>query len=218
MLQKIGMPGFEAVSHPVPEAIKALEQIMRSNRHPIVAEIGVGIGATTRELLRTMNGSGELHLFDYASTVNSLVTAIDQAELAKGVKIIAHGNTPHTFNSYAWKLAMTLKEAGKACFDLAFLDGAHTFVHDAPATCMLKELVKPGGYIVFDDVYWTFARSPTMNPTKRSDIAEKYSEEQINTPHIKLIIQTLVLTDPRFISVDLIGGASTRAVFRRTTS
>ena len=46
------------------------------------------------------------------------------------------------------------RELGR--FDVVYLDGVHDFLHDALACCLLKMLLKPQGYIIFDDVQWAW--------------------------------------------------------------
>lgn len=43
-----------------------------------------------------------------------------------------------------------------------------------------------------DFSYWTFSNSPTCNPAVYPDILKYYTEEQITTPHIKLVVDLLV--------------------------
>ena len=38
-------------------------------------------------------------------------------------------------------------------FDVAYLDGSHAFFQDGLALCLLKQLVKPTGYLILDDVF-----------------------------------------------------------------
>ena len=45
---------------------------------PAVAEIGVGVGATTAELAKLLNNQGELHLFDYENTLLELLNELKE--------------------------------------------------------------------------------------------------------------------------------------------
>jgi hypothetical protein len=77
------------------------------------------------------------------------------------------------------------------------------FHHDAPATAVLKEMVAPGGIILFDDYDWTLAISPTQNPTVNPGILEHFTEDQIKVSHVALVCTALMDTDQRFEKLDV---------------
>ncbi|HBG99053.1 MAG: class I SAM-dependent methyltransferase [Rhodobacteraceae bacterium] len=221
MLERINSPGYESLSKPSQEALEVLRRKKAESTALTAAEIGVGIGATTVEMLKVMDGVGELHLFDYEDRVADLIRDIETRGISKGVKLIPHGNGRQTFNSYAWELAtmaFSLKSKGLPLemFDFVYLDGAHSFHHDAPACVTLKDMVRPGGYIVFDDMYWTFNKSPVMNPQKKPSITKDYSDDQLDRPHVELVVEVFMAPDARFEQVFLTGNQKPyRPVFRR---
>lgn len=45
-------------------------------------------------------------------------------------------------------------------FDFCFIDGSHTWEVDACAFFLADKLLRPGGWILFDDLNWTIAGSP----------------------------------------------------------
>ncbi|ONG54002.1 hypothetical protein BKE38_11035 [Pseudoroseomonas deserti] len=154
----------------------------------------VGIGATTSEICRLL-----------ASRLNDLKPELDGLGFNN---VVYHGNTQRKPDSCNWALAqmlLTRRAAGGEVplFDFVFLDGAHAFHHGAPATLILKELLKPGGVILFDDYDWSFAISPTMNPAVFPAILEAYSEEQIKTPHVRLICDLFMDGDPEYRKLDI---------------
>ena len=52
-------------------------------------------------------------------------------------------------------------EAGHK-YDFCFIDGAHTWDTDGFAFCLVDRMLRPGGWIIFDDLNWTHAHSPTL--------------------------------------------------------
>ena len=222
VLEKINTQGFEAVSRPSKDAITVLNRVKASTAGPIVAaEVGVGVGATTVELVRTLDGSGELHLFDRETQVRELVVDLEAMAISSGVTLVPHGNGWKTYDSYAWVLATMARDLERAgqpveLFDFVYLDGAHAFHHDAPACAVLKRMIKPGGYLVLDDMKWTFNTSPTMNPAKRPEVGESYTEEQLSVPHVALVVDVLLRPDKEFEEIFLTERKNpSRAVFRR---
>ena len=49
MLEKITNDKFRAISKASPDALLVLDTILAENSSPVVAEVGIGIGATTLE-------------------------------------------------------------------------------------------------------------------------------------------------------------------------
>lgn len=225
MLERLNTPGFEAASKPSDDAVEVLKLIHASSAGPIVAaEIGVGVGATTVELVRTLGGRGELHLFDRKTLVEQLIAELEAMPETAGVTLVDHGNSRHLFDGYAWVLATMARDLANAgqpveIFDFVYLDGAHSFHHDAPACAVLKRMIKPGGYLVVDDMKWTFNGSPTMNPTKRPELRESYTDEQLSVPHVGLIVDVLLRPDEEWEEIFLSDRPDPgRTVFRRAPS
>lgn len=86
---------------------------------------------------------------------------------------------------------MMLKEpANLESFDLIYIDGAHTYLHDALAFFMCDRLLKVGGHIYFDDYVWRYADSRYMK-----DVRNQYmTKEQEEAYQIKMFIDDLVQT------------------------
>ncbi|UPY38019.1 class I SAM-dependent methyltransferase [Sediminicoccus sp. KRV36] len=213
-------PRYKAISRPSRDAVALLRKLLRRRPAPIVAEIGVGIGATTRELARLLNHAGELHLFDYADVLATLLTELEQAGWRNAV---AHPNGRKIFESYSWSLAQLLRgmrQSGQdGVFDFVYLDGAHSWGHDAPAALALVPLLRPGGVLLLDDHRWTFAQSPSLNPERHPPTAAQYSQEQIVTPHVALICEVFLDHDRRLKPLPLPppadGGPPLRRAYRR---
>ena len=73
--------------------------------------------------------------------------------------------------------------------------GLILFFHDALATVLLKRLIKPGGILIFDDVFWSFQKSPTSNPEVNPKILQDLTQEQIETEQIKRVIDLFMEND-----------------------
>lgn len=163
-----------------------------------IAEIGVGTGASSLAFAQYLAGSGVLHLFDRQTKVD-----VVHAMLAsKGfTNIHAHGCSDRLMDSYNWSLAELLLEHREPIFDYVFLDGAHTWAHDALAFFLIDRLLVPGGYIELDDYDWTIASSPTTNPQREPSMNALYTEEQMRTKQIKMVVDLLVRRSPGYVEV-----------------
>ena len=126
-----------------------------------IAEIGVDQGATSEAILGWLDGRGVLHLFDFDDRLSSVAERLRGKGLTN---FVTHGNSRRMLDSYNWSLMTLLQDSPAPFFDYIYLDGAHTWAVDALAFFLVDLLLKPGGYIDFDDYYWTIDGSPTINP------------------------------------------------------
>jgi predicted O-methyltransferase YrrM len=153
------------------------------------AEIGVYEGDTAMEIAAALAGRGELHLFDYEDRTQAVAARLREAGHAN---VVEHPNSRRLLDSYNWSLMRVLEEAGGPCFDYVFLDGAHTWAHDALAFLLIDRLLEPGGYVDFDDYGWTLRDSPSMNPAAFPEVCRLYSEDQIAARQVQLVVDLLV--------------------------
>ena len=162
------------------------------------AEIGVYKGHTALKIAALLGGEGEIHLFDYEDRVRDVHHRL---LVAGHGNVVAHANSRRLLDSYNWSLMRVLAEHGGPVYDYVFLDGAHTWAHDALAFFLIDRLLLPGGYVDFDDYSWSLRDSPSMNPRVFPDVEVLYSDEQINATQVALVIDLLVRADDRYDEV-----------------
>jgi predicted O-methyltransferase YrrM len=162
------------------------------------AEIGVYKGDTALAVAQVLGGRGEIHLFDYEDRVAAVAARL---RAAGHDNVVAHPNSRRLLDSYNWSLMRVLQEHGGRVFDYVFLDGAHTWAHDALAFALADRLLVPGGYLDFDDYAWTLRASPSMNPQAFPEVEQLYSEDQIDARQVALVVDLLVRPDPRYAEV-----------------
>lgn len=179
--------------------VDLVSKIVSSSADPIrVAEIGVDRGATTIEIARVLREFDQLDLFDYERcTLFKQIGALRANSLCQ---IRTHPNSSAIYDSYAWTLGKIYLENLKTdktptLWDAVYLDGAHTFPVDAPATYCLKEMVKIGGFIVFDDMQWSLLTSPTCNTP---EMRERFTDEQMAARHVEMVVKMFMRSDNRF--------------------
>jgi predicted O-methyltransferase YrrM len=98
-------------------------------------------------------------------------------------------------SSYNWELMKIIDRQTKNGFcepvyDLCFIDGAHNFEIDCCAFTLVDKLVKPGGFILFDDLNWTYAKSPSMKDT---NFVKQMAEDEKTTPQIRKLVELIVV-------------------------
>lgn len=212
MLEKIGTAEYETVSKPNKVVMSFVDAILQNEGSIIFYEIGVGVGATTLPVSKAISrngGNGKIKIFSKSLDVEELVSELHELgyDFVEGI-----GSPNKTYSGYHFEMAVAFLNSELQKFDLAYLDGGHVFHLDASATCILKELCKPGGYIIFDDYNWSLRKSPTVNPQVNPQTSDDYDENQINTAHVELVCKTLMDTDPRFQLVDI---RNNTAIYKR---
>lgn len=184
------------------------------------AEIGIDIGKTVLQRGDVLPEGSTLYLFDIYSKVK-LVTDKLINKFGDKFKIVGYGvgkptdiSAPdkdfqtgdgelHPLQNYNWDLVKIVAE-NKIKFDYCYLDGSHDLTIDGLAFFLLDKLLIQDGYIEFDDYNWTFGKSPSCSPyppVNNKLFKERYTEQQINTPHVKLIVDFLVKSDDNYVEV-----------------
>jgi predicted O-methyltransferase YrrM len=162
------------------------------------AEIGVYRGDTALEIANHLAGRGHLHLFDYDDRLREVEGRLRGAGHDN---VTLYPNSRRLLDSYNWSLMQLLAEHRGPIFDYVFLDGAHTWAHDALAFLLIDRLLQPGGYIDFDDYAWTLRRSPSMNPDVFPEVEQLYTDDQIDSAQVALVVDLLVRLDPVYEEV-----------------
>ena len=101
--------------------------------------------------------------------------------------------------TYSWTLFEMLKNDEK--YDVIYIDGHHTFYIDMPAMLLAHDLLKPGGYLLLDDIPWTldFLKANMKRSLSQwyfyhsmYDFSE-YTPAQRALPHIQMVADELLL-------------------------
>lgn len=97
--------------------------------------------------------------------------------------------------SYNWTLMKFLEQQPRPQFDLCYLDGAHNWYVDGLAFFLVDLLLRPGGWIILDDIDWTYDRSPSL---KESNFVKDMPDEERKTPQVRKVYELLVKPHPGY--------------------
>lgn len=93
--------------------------------------------------------------------------------------------------SYTWEMAKMIQAKPRQEFDLCYFDGGHTWDGTGYGFVLVDMLLRPGGWIIFDDLKWTIdnamreqARTPKHWRT--------FSTDERRTPAVQLVFDLLV--------------------------
>lgn len=176
-----------------PETYRFMEKVYHREKFFSYAEFGFYKADTARNVCERFPNCS-LHLFDYFDNINNAQNKLKIFEN----KIYYYGNTQKYNDSYNWNLIKLIeRNNNEPIFDYCFLDGAHTFAIDALNYLLCDRLIRVGGYIDFDDYSWKL-RGSSLDPLKVPAIAEQYTNEQIDSKQVALIVDNLVRPDKRY--------------------
>jgi predicted O-methyltransferase YrrM len=116
-------------------------------------------------------------------------------ELLERTGLSRHVSVYFEPTSYNWRLMKFLDHNPRPQFDLCYLDGAHDWFVDGFAFYLAHLLLKPGGWIILDDLEWTYASSPGLKNTER---VRQMPEDEKNIPHVQKVYELLVKSHPQY--------------------
>lgn len=227
-VKRVYSDDFKALSHletdggyggcitPAWEVLECVKKKKRDKRVISVAEIGIDIGATAVEVCKLLDSEDKYYGFDYEDKVNALFE--DFNRLPDIVcELYAEGNTRKPSDSYNWRLSKMLLDMQEnqidGVFDVVYLDGAHSFSIDGLACCLIKKLLKRGGYIIFDDVDLSFKNNSSEG--RLAILRESYPEEQLADKQVRRVINIFMQGDEGFQEIYLRKLVDWRAVYQR---
>jgi predicted O-methyltransferase YrrM len=172
-----------------------ITDFIETNNIKNILELGFAHGVSTSYMaasLKRLNNSGNITTID---TINAKKRVPNIENLLKKIDALDSVNIFYEPNSYLWRLMKFLEEDSTPRFDLCYLDGAHSWSVDGFAFLLVDRLLKPGGWIIFDDINWTYDKSPTL---KNTEYVKNMPEDEKITPQIKKVFDLLVKTHPNY--------------------
>ena len=190
---------LKEIPHMSPSQGKLIYDFIRSGGFQNILELGFAHGTSTCYMAAALdeNGAGLITTIDNQSAKNrkpDIYTLLKQTELDNYVR--------PTFadTSYNWELMkiierQTSQGVCQPIFDFCFIDGAHSWEVDGLAFLLVEKLLKPSGWILFDDLDWTYSLSAAC---KNIEWVKKLPEEQRTTPQVQRLFSLLVCQHPNF--------------------
>lgn len=177
------------------EQANKMTDFIEQNNIKNILELGFAHGVSTTYMaaaLKRINNDGRITTIDTVNAkkrnpnIKTFLEAIGEHERVK---------TYYEPTSYTWRLMKLIEENPTPKYDFCYLDGAHNWYVDGFAFFLVDKLLEPNGWIIFDDIHWTYESSPTM---KNSDYVRNMPEDERTTPQVKKIFDLLVKTHPNY--------------------
>ncbi len=187
------------IPHMTPSQGELIYSMILDNDIYDILELGIahGTGSCYMAAALQEKGKGSVTTIDNKSAI---LRKPDVFELLKTCDLEAYVTPIFADSSYNWELMKLIKQqtTNGVCeplFDFCFIDGAHNFEIDNSAFFLVDKLLKPGGFMLFDDVNWTYANSAGLKDT---EWVKSMGADEKMTPHIKTLVELVVMTHPNY--------------------
>lgn len=179
-----------------PDQGRRIYDHVRAQRPRQILEVGTAHGVSAAYMAAALAANGEGHL----TTVDSVRGATHY----QPDPVIARAGVGHLItlvrtddSSYNWWLKEQVERRSDAdgnCrpqYDFCYLDGAHDWTIDGLAALLVEKLLNPGGWLLLDDLNWTYATGMPA-PDERLSHAERIH------PHMRAVFDLLIKQHPSF--------------------
>ncbi len=187
-----------------------LYELVLKERLCDVLELGIAHGTATCFIAAALDelGRGQVTAVDLEQMADHFQPSAEQQLAATGLG--KYAQIVRMQSGYSWYLHDAIREQSKddvcsPCFDLCVIDGPKNWTIDGGAFFLVDKLLRPGGYIIFDDYHWTYGsrqRAATDGITHR-----ELSQVERETPHIREVFELLVKQHPHYGHFELRVGA-----------
>lgn len=172
----------------------AMSRFIHHNNVKDILELGFAHGVSTCYMAAALEeaGNGSIVSIDLLAAKNLRPNIDDLISQLGYNNIVTYYFEP---TSYTWRLMKMLEESTTPRFDLCYIDGAHNWFVDGFAFFLSDRLLRHGGWIIFDDLDWTYSTSPTLSET---NMVKSMPAEERKTPQIRRVYELLVKTHPAY--------------------
>jgi predicted O-methyltransferase YrrM len=184
----------KGIPHMLPADARELTSFILDNQLFRILELGFCHGVSTSYFAAALDSAGQGHITTVdLESARSNTPNIDHLLNALGLR--THVTVFYEPTSYVWRLMLMLREQPIPQFDFCYVDGAHNWFTDGFAFLLVDKLLRPGGWIVFDDLDWTYASSPTLRDTP---LVHAMPDAEKNATQVRQVYELLVKTHPAY--------------------
>jgi predicted O-methyltransferase YrrM len=163
-----------------------------------VLELGFAQGTSTAYMAAALaeKGAGSVTTIDRAAALSRKPNI---HQVFEHLGLDGYLRPLYSSSSYNWELMRLIERQTSGgetipCFDFCFIDGAHTWETDGLAFVLADKLLRHDRWVLFDDLHWTIASSPSTKTEK----FETLSADELSTPQIAKVFDLLVRNHPGY--------------------
>ncbi|MHB8657877.1 MAG: class I SAM-dependent methyltransferase [Solirubrobacteraceae bacterium] len=175
---------------------------VRATRPAQALELGTAHGVSAAYIAAAMqaNGIGHLTTVDHGAAryAPSPEDVLARADLSHRVRIVRE------HSAYTWFLAQRVRERSDAAgncepqYDFCYLDGSKNFNIDGLAVVLIEKLLRPEGWLLMDDLEWTYEGNPWVVPHDDGRPLGPLSASERTEPHLAAVYDLVVRQHPSF--------------------
>jgi predicted O-methyltransferase YrrM len=171
-----------------------MRRFIVENGYTDILELGFFHGVSTSYTAAILDemGGGHITAIDLASAHDHDPNVDD---LLATLGLQDYATIYYEPRSYTWRLLQFLDAEPRPAFDLCYIDGAHNWDADGFSFFLVDKLLKPGGTLVFDDLDWSYDRSPALRETEH---VRQMPEDYRTTPQVRKVYELLVKEHPNY--------------------
>ena len=185
------------------ENAKFLYNFIQKEKITTILELGIAHGTATCYMAAALDESqsGQITAVDLLSVKDAFVPSaelqLQQSGLEKYVEIFRM-HTGYNWFLHDEILRNTQEGVCLAKYDLCIIDGPKNWTIDSSAFFLVDKLLKEGGYIIFDDLNWSYAKADASRAMTDGITHRTLSQDELSRPHIKDIFELLVMQHPSY--------------------
>lgn len=178
---------------------RLLHSFILRERPQQILELGCGIGTSACYMAAALASLGGGTVLSIDRNPN-LPTEVDRTFGKVDPAWRRHHSLVVTASSYNDELLRIIDRQTKdgicsPCFDFCFIDGAHTWEADGFAFFLVEKLLRPGAWVLFDDMTWTIAGSASMQAFPQTAAIPREMQEMAQ---VDRVFRLLVSQHPNF--------------------
>lgn len=139
-------------------------------------------------ILEDRGGPGHLTTIDRVAAKDK-TPGID--ELLGALELSHRVTSVWAERSYTWELGRMVRDGQRELYDFCYFDGGHTWDPTGFGFVLVDMLLKPGGWIIFDDLDWTIEKFIAKREG-RGAVYAGYSEDERQARSVRMVFDTIV--------------------------
>lgn len=184
-----------------PQHARELHGMIVRERMERILELGIAHGTATCTMAAALEelGRGKVTAVD----LQDVTFAPSAEEQLARCGLSAYAEVVRMKTGYTWFLhdeirRQTVSGTCQPAYDLCIIDGPKNWTIDGCAFFLADKLLRPGGWMIFDDYAWTYARADAGRTATDGITHRELSVEEQRTPQIREVFELLVVPHPDY--------------------
>lgn len=178
------------------EQAMELDRFLKEHHLTRCLELGFFHGKSSAFIAAILSDIGEGHLVTIDRR-NALEREPNIHHVLKALDLEEWVTVSYEQRSYNWQLMRMLEEAERPTFDFCYIDAAHTWNDTGFGFFLVDKLLKPGGWLLFDDLdfcYETLVKTGEGTP----DYLVRMGKEERQAKQVRKVWELLVKEHPHY--------------------